>query len=95
MRDGILWLGGDAQKINPLNPVDLVIDHSMMIDEFGNPRAFQRNVDLEYERNLERYTFLKWGQKAFSNFRVVPPGACICHHVNLEFLSQTIWTDTD
>ncbi len=95
MRDGILGLGGDAQKINPLNPVDLVIDHSVMIDEFGNPRAFQMNVDLEYERNIERYTFLKWGQKAFNNFRVVPPGTGICHQVNLEYLAQTVWTDTD
>ncbi|WP_045389644.1 aconitate hydratase AcnA [Falsirhodobacter sp. alg1] len=95
MRDGILGLGGDAQKINPLNPVDLVIDHSVMIDEFGNPRAFQMNVDLEYERNMERYTFLKWGQKAFNNFRVVPPGTGICHQVNLEYLAQTVWTDED
>ncbi|GHA53938.1 aconitate hydratase [Amylibacter ulvae] len=95
MRDGIVALGGDAEKINPLNPVDLVIDHSVMIDEFGNPRAFQMNVDREYERNLERYTFLKWGQKAFNNFRVVPPGTGICHQVNLEYLSQTIWTDKD
>ncbi|MFE3835496.1 aconitate hydratase AcnA [Pseudogemmobacter sonorensis] len=95
MRDGIKGLGGDAQKINPLNPVDLVIDHSVMIDEFGNPRAFQMNVNLEYERNMERYTFLKWGQEAFDNFRVVPPGTGICHQVNLEYLSQTIWTDTD
>ena len=95
MRDGIVALGGDAEKINPLNPVDLVIDHSVMIDEFGNPRAFQMNVDREYERNMERYTFLKWGQSAFNNFRVVPPGTGICHQVNLEYLSQTIWTDTD
>ena len=95
MRDGIKALGGDAQKINPLNPVDLVIDHSVMIDEFGNPRAFQMNVDREYERNLERYTFLKWGQSAFNNFRVVPPGTGICHQVNLEYLSQTVWTDED
>ncbi|MFU8883517.1 MAG: aconitate hydratase AcnA [Rhodobacterales bacterium] len=95
MRDGIKSLGGDAQKINPLNPVDLVIDHSVMIDEFGNPRAFQLNVDREYERNIERYTFLKWGQKAFNNFRVVPPGTGICHQVNLEYLAQTVWTDTD
>ncbi|MGR3691889.1 MAG: aconitase family protein, partial [Sagittula sp.] len=79
MRDGIKALGGDAQKINPLNPVDLVIDHSVMIDEFGNPRAFQMNVDREYERNMERYEFLKWGQTAFNNFRVVPPGTGICH----------------
>jgi len=95
MRDGIVALGGDAEKINPLNPVDLVIDHSVMIDEFGNPRAFQMNVDREYERNMERYTFLKWGQSAFDNFRVVPPGTGICHQVNLEYLSQTVWTDTD
>ncbi|MBY4892490.1 aconitate hydratase AcnA [Rhodobacteraceae bacterium N5(2021)] len=95
MRDGIKALGGDPQKINPLNPVDLVIDHSVMIDEFGNPRAFQMNVDREYERNMERYTFLKWGQTAFNNFRVVPPGTGICHQVNLEYLSQTVWTDTD
>jgi aconitate hydratase len=95
MRDGILGLGGNAQKINPLNPVDLVIDHSVMIDEFGTPRAFQANVDREYERNMERYVFLKWGQKAFDNFRVVPPGTGICHQVNLEYLAQTVWTDTD
>ncbi|NRB36170.1 MAG: aconitate hydratase AcnA [Rhodobacteraceae bacterium] len=95
MRDGIKALGGDAQKINPLNPVDLVIDHSVMIDAFGNPRAFQINVDREYERNMERYAFLKWGQSAFNNFRVVPPGTGICHQVNLEYLSQTVWTDTD
>ncbi|WP_103333357.1 aconitate hydratase AcnA [Pseudotabrizicola formosa] len=95
MRDGILGLGGDAQKINPLNPVDLVIDHSVMIDEFGTPRAFQANVDREYERNMERYVFLKWGQNAFNNFRVVPPGTGICHQVNLEYLAQTVWTDTD
>ena len=95
MRDGIVALGGDAEKINPLNPVDLVIDHSVMIDEFGNPRAFQMNVEREYERNLERYTFLKWGQSAFNNFRVVPPGTGICHQVNLEYLAQTVWTDTD
>ena len=95
MRDGIKALGGDAQQINPLAPVDLVIDHSVMIDEFGNPRAFQMNVDREYERNMERYQFLKWGQSAFNNFRVVPPGTGICHQVNLEYLSQTIWTDTD
>ncbi|MEM7491137.1 MAG: aconitase family protein, partial [Pseudomonadota bacterium] len=95
MRDGIVALGGDAQKINPLNPVDLVIDHSVMIDEFGNPRAFQVNVDREYERNMERYQFLKWGQTAFNNFRVVPPGTGICHQVNLEYLAQTVWTDED
>ena len=95
MRDGIIGLGGNPQKINPLNPVDLVIDHSVMIDEFGTPRAFQANVDREYERNMERYVFLKWGQNAFNNFRVVPPGTGICHQVNLEYLAQTVWTDRD
>jgi len=95
MRDGIKALGGDPQKINPLAPVDLVIDHSVMIDEFGNPRAFQMNVDREYERNMERYVFLKWGQTAFNNFRVVPPGTGICHQVNLEYLSKTVWSDVD
>jgi aconitate hydratase len=95
LRDAIITLGGDAQQINPLNPVDLVIDHSVMIDEFGNARAFQQNVDREYERNMERYTFLKWGQGAFNNFRVVPPGTGICHQVNLEYLAQTVWTDKD
>ncbi len=95
MRDGIVALGGDAQQINPLNPVDLVIDHSVMIDEFGTPRAFRMNVDREYERNMERYQFLKWGQGAFNNFRVVPPGTGICHQVNLEYLAQTVWSDVD
>ncbi|HKL05819.1 MAG TPA: aconitate hydratase AcnA [Roseovarius sp.] len=95
MRDGIVALGGKAEQINPLNPVDLVIDHSVMIDEFGNPRAFQMNVDREYERNMERYQFLKWGQGAFNNFRVVPPGTGICHQVNLEYLAQTVWSDVD
>ena len=95
MRDGIKALGGSPEQINPLVPVDLVIDHSVMIDEFGHPRAFQLNVDREYERNMERYQFLKWGQTAFQNFRVVPPGTGICHQVNLEYLAQTVWTDTD
>ena len=92
MRDGMNTLGGDPRKINPLVPVDLVIDHSVIVDEFGSPRAFNRNVELEYERNGERYVFLKWGQGAFANFRVVPPGTGICHQVNLEYLSQTVWT---
>ncbi|MEM8788089.1 MAG: aconitate hydratase AcnA [Pseudomonadota bacterium] len=95
MRDAMVSLGGDPEKINPLNPVDLVIDHSVMVDEFGNPRAFQMNVDREYQRNGERYEFLKWGQGAFDNFRVVPPGTGICHQVNLEYLGQTVWTDVD
>jgi aconitate hydratase len=95
MRDAMVSLGGDPQKINPLNPVDLVIDHSVMVDEFGNARAFQYNVEREYQRNGERYEFLKWGQGAFANFRVVPPGTGICHQVNLEYLGQTVWTDTD
>ena len=95
MRDGIKNLGGDPEKINPLVPVDLVIDHSVIVDEFGTPRAFARNVELEYERNEERYKFLKWGQQAFRNFRVVPPGTGICHQVNLEYLAQTVWTNTE
>jgi aconitate hydratase len=95
MRDAMVSLGGDPEKINPLNPVDLVIDHSVMVDEFGNPRAFQMNVEREYQRNGERYQFLKWGQGAFDNFRVVPPGTGICHQVNLEYLAQTVWTDKD
>ncbi|TPW30970.1 aconitate hydratase AcnA [Martelella alba] len=92
MRDGIVNLGGDPEKINPLVPVDLVIDHSVIVDEFGTPQAFARNVELEYQRNGERYRFLKWGQQAFKNFRVVPPGTGICHQVNLEYLGQTVWT---
>ncbi len=95
MRDAMKTLGGDPQKINPLSPVDLVIDHSVMVDQFGTPHAFKANVEREYERNGERYEFLKWGQGAFNNFRVVPPGTGICHQVNLEYLSQTIWTDED
>jgi aconitate hydratase len=92
MRDAMVALGGDPQKINPLVPVDLVIDHSVIVDEFGTPTAFEKNVELEYKRNGERYRFLKWGQSAFDNFRVVPPGTGICHQVNLEYLAQTIWT---
>ncbi|MCU0817805.1 MAG: aconitate hydratase AcnA [Beijerinckiaceae bacterium] len=92
MRDGMVQLGGDPNKINPLVPVDLVIDHSVIVDEFGSPKAFDRNVELEYERNQERYNFLKWGQGAFANFRVVPPGTGICHQVNTEYLAQTVWT---
>ena len=92
MRDGITRLGGDPQKVNPLVPVDLVIDHSVMVDRFGTADALQRNVDLEFERNGERYSFLRWGQGAFRNFRVVPPGTGICHQVNLEYLAQAVWT---
>jgi aconitate hydratase len=92
MRDAMQSMGGDANKINPLSPVDLVIDHSVMVDSFGNRKAFAENVGLEYARNGERYAFLRWGQKAFDNFRVVPPGTGICHQVNLEHLSQTVWT---
>ena len=92
MRDAMQQLGGDPQKINPLVPVDLVIDHSVIVDEFGTEQAFARNVELEYQRNGERYRFLKWGQQAFDNFRVVPPGTGICHQVNLEYLGQAVWT---
>ncbi|MCX8133071.1 MAG: aconitate hydratase AcnA [Roseococcus sp.] len=95
MRDGILRLGGDPRKVNPLVPVDLVIDHSVMVDVSGTANALQRNVDIEFERNGERYEFLRWGQEAFNNFRVVPPGTGICHQVNLEYLAQVVWTATD
>ncbi len=92
MRDAMQSLGGDPAKINPLVPVDLVIDHSVMVDFFGTSGAFEKNVELEYERNKERYEFLRWGAGAFNNFRVVPPGTGICHQVNLEYLAQTVWT---
>ncbi len=95
MREAIVKLGGDAKKINPLSAVDLVIDHSVMVDEFGTVQAFQENVEREFERNAERYEFLKWGQQAFDNFRVVPPGTGICHQVNLEYLGQTVWVTKD
>ncbi|MGO8800544.1 MAG: aconitate hydratase AcnA [Roseiarcus sp.] len=92
MRDAMAALGGDPDKINPLVPVDLVIDHSVVVDFFGNSKALAHNVKREYEQNQERYRFLKWGQQAFSNFAVVPPGTGICHQVNLEYLAQTVWT---
>ena len=92
MRDAVAKTGGNPNLINPLSPVDLVIDHSVMIDSFGSPEAYQKNVDIEYERNGERYEFLRWGQKAFNNFRVVPPGTGICHQVNLEYLAQAVWS---
>ena len=95
MRDAAVKLGGDPKKVNPQVPVDLVIDHSVMIDFFGTRDAFQKNVELEYERNQERYEFLRWGQSAFDNFRAVPPGTGICHQVNLEYLAQTVWTKED
>src|SRR3954463_1076517 len=95
MRDAMAKLGGDAQKINPLVPVNLIIDHSVMVDEFGNPQAFGKNVELEYARNGERYEFLKWGAHAFDNFQVVPPGTGICHQVNLEYVAQCVWTGAD
>ncbi|NBB14108.1 aconitate hydratase AcnA [Caulobacter sp. SLTY] len=95
MRDAMTALGGDPTKINPLIPVDLVIDHSVMVDHFGNAKAFADNVAIEYQRNLERYNFLRWGSSAFNNFRVVPPGTGICHQVNLEYLAQTVWTAND
>jgi aconitate hydratase len=92
MRDGITRLGGNPQKVNPLVPVDLVIDHSVMVDVFGTADSLARNVKIEFDRNGERYTFLRWGQEAFDNFRVVPPGTGICHQVNLEYLGQCVWT---
>jgi len=95
MRDATTKLGADPQKVNPLVPVDLVIDHSVMVDYFGQGDSFAKNVDVEYKRNLERYQFLRWGASAFDNFRVVPPGTGICHQVNLEYLAQTVWTAAD
>ena len=92
MRDAMKAMGGDPERINPLVEVDLVVDHSVMVDNFGLKTAFKRNVAVEYERNRERYAFLRWGQQAFANFRVVPPGTGICHQVNLEYLGQTVWT---
>jgi len=94
MRDAMNALGADAAKINPQVPVHLVIDHSVMVDEFGTPKAFGDNVALEYQRNAERYEFLKWGSKALDNFKVVPPGTGICHQVNLEHIAQAVWTST-
>ncbi len=92
MRDAMTALGADPQKINPLVPVHLIIDHSVMVDEFGTPRAFERNVEFEYQRNGERYQFLKWGSHSFDNFQVVPPGTGICHQVNLEYIARCVWT---
>ena len=92
MRDAMKKLGGNPEKINPLAEVDLVIDHSVMVDSFGGRDSFKKNVVIEYQRNMERYQFLRWGQQAFANFRVVPPGTGICHQVNLEYLAQTVWT---
>jgi len=95
MRDAIAKLGGDTSKINPLVPVHLVIDHSVMVDEFGTPKAFERNVEIEYYRNGERYDFLKWGSKSLDNFKAVPPGTGICHQVNLEHIAQAVWSSED
>src|SRR5213083_2336639 len=92
MRDAIEELGSDPSTIDPLVPVDLIIDHSVQVDAFGNPRAFDINADRDYERNGERYAFLRWGQQAFDNFRVVPPATGICHQVNLEYLGQVVFT---
>jgi hypothetical protein len=92
MRDAMKALGGNAEKINPQVPVHLVIDHSVMVDEFGTPKAFEQNVELEYSRNMERYQFLKWGAAAFDNFKVVPPGTGICHQVNLEHIARSVWS---
>ncbi|MED5441420.1 MAG: aconitase family protein, partial [Pseudomonadota bacterium] len=91
MRDAIARAGGDPESINPLSPVDLVIDHSVMVDRFADDQAFHDNVEIEMQRNGERYAFLRWGQTAFDNFRVVPPGTGICHQVNLEYLAQSVW----
>ena len=95
MRQAVDEAGADPKLINPLAPVDLVIDHSVMVDAFGGPESFQKNVEMEFARNQERYAFLRWGQTAFSSFRVVPPGTGICHQVNLEYLAQTVWTSDE
>ena len=92
MRDAVALKGKDPAKVNPLSQVDLVIDHSVMVDYFASPQAFQKNVDMEFGRNQERYEFLKWGQQAFENFRVIPPGTGICHQVNLEYLAKVVWS---
>ncbi|MFA5597801.1 MAG: aconitase family protein, partial [Pusillimonas sp.] len=92
MREAVQALGGDPARINPLAPVELVIDHSVIVDVFGQKTAFAQNVDIEYQRNLERYQFLRWGQEAFENFKVVPPGTGIVHQVNLEHLSRVVFT---
>jgi len=93
MRDAMAALKSDPEKINPLAPVDLIIDHSVQVDYFTGKDAFKKNVAKEYERNSERYAFLRWGGQGFNRFRVVPPGTGICHQVNLEYLAQTVWTD--
>ena len=95
MRDAMNALGADASKINPQVPVHLVIDHSVMVDEFGTPKAFEQNVEIEYQRNMERYDFLKWGSKSLANFYAVPPGTGICHQVNLENIAQAVWSSED
>src|SRR5437763_3769047 len=95
MRDAMRHLGGDPNKINPLVPVDLVIDHSVVVNFFGSNLAFKKNVEEEYKQNEERYRFLKWAQRSFESFRVVPPGTGICHQVNLEYLSRTVWTNRE
>jgi len=95
MRAAMVEMGGDPEKINPLAQVDLVIDHSVMVDKFGTPQSFKQNVDLEMERNAERYEFLKWGQNSLDNFNAVPPGTGICHQVNLEYIAKTVWTSNE
>jgi len=95
MRDAVVALGGDATRINPLSPVDLVIDHSVMVDFYATADALTKNTDMEFQRNGERYAFLRWGQTAFDNFRVVPPGTGICHQVNCEYLAKVVWTAAD
>ena len=91
MRDAIRKLGGDPKKINPLLPAELVIDHSVQVDKFGSDKAFAFNAELEFQRNIERYAFLRWGQKACENFKVVPPDTGICHQVNLEYLARVVF----
>ena len=93
MREAVKEKNKDPNKINPLSTVDLVIDHSVQVDKFANKDSLKKNVEIEFQRNAERYSFLKWGQQAFDNFRIVPPGTGICHQVNLEYLSKVVWSD--
>ena len=95
MRDAMIKMGGDPNKINPVQPVDLVIDHSVQVDEYGTPTALKNNATFEFERNRERYAFLRWGQQAFKNFRVVPPDTGIVHQINLEYLAQVVFTSQE
>ena len=95
MRDAMVRLGGDPKRLNPSVPVDLIVDHAVMVDNYATPDAASRNLGIELQRNAERYAFLRWGAQAFGNFRIVPPGSGICHQVNLEYLASVVWTSSE